>query len=462
MSQSQGAATWLGDEYGDLNAKLSQAEKDLVDFKKKNNVVTFNMEDQQNELASRRRKISDELNAVEVKMIGIKAERDEFARLKSDDPLDDVTPGIADNAVMTKLKELYLEQAHKLVDLKGKYLDKHPLVVAQEARVGAARQDMVREAALASKTVEAQFAVLAKQQHDLKAALDGTTREANQLEDRAGKFRELKRNYDNLAKLSDQVGGRESETALAQHLKTNNVEPLDPALVPTGAIAPNVPRAVAVSVVVALILAIGLAFLLEMLDSTVKDQDHIERRIGLPFLGLIPSIDPARERASSTPPPPALADVIRRGSKDLHVLAFPKSAVAEYERLRTQVFPHLRLGLAHGQLRPAEKDRVMRQFRDGEIDVLVATAVVEVGVDVPNATVMLIEDADRFGLSQLHQFRGRVGRGSQQSYCYLLSKEGSVAARERLAVLERTSDGFRLAEEDLRLRRLQGGLVELG
>jgi ATP-dependent DNA helicase RecG len=145
-----------------------------------------------------------------------------------------------------------------------------------------------------------------------------------------------------------------------------------------------------------------------------------------------------------------------------------KSAVKEYERLQTHVFPDLRLGLVHGQLRPAEKDRAMRAFRDGEIDVLVATAVVEVGVDVPNATVMVIEDADRFGLSQLHQFRGRVGRGAHQSYCYLLSKEGSAAARERLSVLERTTDGFRLAEEDLRLRgpgdffgTRQSGLPEL-
>ena len=129
-----------------------------------------------------------------------------------------------------------------------------------------------------------------------------------------------------------------------------------------------------------------------------------------------------------------------------------KSAIAEYERLRTAVFPELRLGLVHGQLRPVEKDSVMRAFRDGTIDILVATAVVEVGVDVPNATVMLIEDADRFGLSQVHQFRGRVGRGEQQSYCYLLSQDAGAVGRERLSMLERTSDGFRLAEEDLRLR----------
>jgi ATP-dependent DNA helicase RecG len=145
-----------------------------------------------------------------------------------------------------------------------------------------------------------------------------------------------------------------------------------------------------------------------------------------------------------------------------------KSAIKEFERLKRDVFPDLRLGLAHGQLRPAEKDRVMRAFRDGELDVLVATAVVEVGVDVPNATVMLIEDAERFGLSQLHQFRGRVGRGSLQSYCYLLSESSSMVASERLGILERTTDGFKLAEEDLRLRgpgdffgTRQSGLPEL-
>ena len=112
----------------------------------------------------------------------------------------------------------------------------------------------------------------------------------------------------------------------------------------------------------------------------------------------------------------------------------------------------MRLGLLHGRMPAKEKDRVMRQFRDGELDILVTTAVVEVGIDVPNATVMLIEGADRFGLSQLHQFRGRVGRGEHQSYCILMSENTSGIAQERLSALQRTQDGFQLAEVDLEMR----------
>jgi ATP-dependent DNA helicase RecG len=129
-----------------------------------------------------------------------------------------------------------------------------------------------------------------------------------------------------------------------------------------------------------------------------------------------------------------------------------KAATAEYERLQRDVFPHLRLGLLHGGMKAAEKDQVMRAFRDHELDILVATSVIEVGIDVPNATVMVIEDADRFGLSQLHQFRGRVGRGTHQSYCYVLSADASLQAQERLGIFQETDDGFRLSQADLQLR----------
>jgi ATP-dependent DNA helicase RecG len=130
-----------------------------------------------------------------------------------------------------------------------------------------------------------------------------------------------------------------------------------------------------------------------------------------------------------------------------------KDATRMYEHLRDRVFPHFTVGLLHGKMKSAEKDEVMRRFVAGEVQILVATTVVEVGVDVPNASLMVIEHAERFGLSQLHQLRGRVGRGAEQSFCILMaSDKQTTVARERLGIMEETSDGFRIAEKDLELR----------
>lgn len=131
-----------------------------------------------------------------------------------------------------------------------------------------------------------------------------------------------------------------------------------------------------------------------------------------------------------------------------------RAATEEYERLRTEEYPELanRIALLHGRMSSKDKDRVMRAFAAHETDILVSTAVVEVGIDIPNATVMAIEGADRFGLAQMHQFRGRVGRGEHASYCYLLSDDPSEDAQERLSVMENTTDGFALAQADLELR----------
>ena len=131
-----------------------------------------------------------------------------------------------------------------------------------------------------------------------------------------------------------------------------------------------------------------------------------------------------------------------------------RAAEAEAERLATEVFPDLQVELLHGRMRPKDKDRVMEDFRSGRADVLISTTVIEVGVDVPNATVMLIENAERFGLAQLHQLRGRIGRGAHESYCVLFdeSDDTNVEARARIEAMTRTTDGFELADEDLRLR----------
>jgi len=129
-----------------------------------------------------------------------------------------------------------------------------------------------------------------------------------------------------------------------------------------------------------------------------------------------------------------------------------RSATEEAARLAEGELAGLRVGLLHGQMRPADKETVMTEFRNGAVEVLVATTVIEVGVDVPEATVMVIEDADRFGIAQLHQLRGRVGRGTDPSWCYLLSASESPEAETRLSAMQRTTDGFELADVDLRLR----------
>jgi len=130
-----------------------------------------------------------------------------------------------------------------------------------------------------------------------------------------------------------------------------------------------------------------------------------------------------------------------------------KAATEGYQFLQEKIFPHRKIALLHGRIKREERERVMKAFRSGDYDILVCTTVIEVGLDVSNATLMLIEHAERFGLSQLHQLRGRIGRGEEQSYCILkFSKLVSEEARKRLQILSSTSDGFKISEADLKLR----------
>ncbi|PIR75687.1 MAG: DNA helicase RecG [Candidatus Magasanikbacteria bacterium CG_4_9_14_0_2_um_filter_42_11] len=145
-----------------------------------------------------------------------------------------------------------------------------------------------------------------------------------------------------------------------------------------------------------------------------------------------------------------------------------KSVIAEYEKLSQDIFPDLRVAYIHGKMKPAEKDETMKKFAHGDIDILVSTSVVEVGVNIPNASVMMIEGAEHFGLAQLHQFRGRVGRSEYQSYCFLFTDSDSWRVAERLKFFSSTTDGFKVAEYDLEMRgpgevygKMQSGMGEL-
>jgi ATP-dependent DNA helicase RecG len=139
---------------------------------------------------------------------------------------------------------------------------------------------------------------------------------------------------------------------------------------------------------------------------------------------------------------------------DLRSLAINevKAVKDEYKKLSEEIFPDLRITMLHGKMKPAEKEKIMIDFKKGEVDILVSTSVVEVGVDVPRATIMMIEGAERFGLSQLHQFRGRVGRSDMQSYCFLFTTDPSQLNRKRLKALVDSDNGFKLAQVDLEIR----------
>jgi ATP-dependent DNA helicase RecG len=186
---------------------------------------------------------------------------------------------------------------------------------------------------------------------------------------------------------------------------------------------------------------------LSLLDEMPKDRKKIITRIVGP-LERKNTYDFIRQEIKKN----RQAFVILPLVEESKILTEVKAAVQEYERLSRDIFSDLKLGLIHGRLKASEKEKAMSDFAAKKIDILVATPVVEVGIDIPNATAMIIEDADRFGLSQLHQFRGRIGRGEHQSYCFLFSGSNSSAVKARLKALVESEDGFKIAERDLELR----------
>ena len=186
-----------------------------------------------------------------------------------------------------------------------------------------------------------------------------------------------------------------------------------------------------------------------VLDEMPKGRQSIETRVVRTEVERAAAYDLVRAEARSHRQAFVVCAAIDEGNRTQ-----VKAAEGEAERLTTEIFPDLRVDLLHGRMRPKDKETVMDRFHAGESDLLISTTVIEVGVDVPNATVMLVENAERFGLAQLHQLRGRIGRGAHASYCVLFDESDveNKEARARVAAMVRTTDGFELADEDLRLR----------
>jgi succinoglycan biosynthesis transport protein ExoP len=323
LSHSANAATWLGDEYKQLLDELRQAEEALMAFKSQNNIVAVSLEDDQNEVATRRRKLSEQLSVIDVELIALAAERAQLAT-GGGDVISDANPMLVKNPIAQKLKELYIEEYGKLIALQGKYLEKHPAVTAQEERLQQIKKDLTREGEIARKNFEGQYQLLAKQAADLRVALDKATRDALRIDAKNAEYNRLKRELERLVKLTEQVGGRERETSLASNLRTNNIRVLDQARVPSSPVSPNVPRSVAASLAAALLLSLGLAFLLEAIDNTVKTQEDLEQTLGLTLLGLVPTIEHDERNGATPATEPTVGD-----PRDTYVLTHPASQVAE-------------------------------------------------------------------------------------------------------------------------------------
>ncbi len=201
---------------------------------------------------------------------------------------------------------------------------------------------------------------------------------------------------------------------------------------------------------------------LSLLDELPKGRKKIVSKI-VPAAERLQVFEFIREEAKESRQTFVICPLIEESEK-LQV----KAATKEYEKLSQKIFPDLKVGLLHGRMKPKEKEKIMKNFKSKKLDILVSTSVVEVGIDVPNATIMVIEGADRFGLAQLHQLRGRVGRSVFQSYCFLFTDSFSRKTHQRLKALIEAEDGFKLSEKDLEIRgpgdlsgRRQWGLPDL-
>jgi len=335
LEASKDAVKWLADQLDDLRKELVESELKLHEFKKQHNVLSVPMEDKANLLTKQIEKYNDHLTEARMKRIELGAKRAQILALRNEDPLKDSAALAGDTSlsIVMDLRKSYAEEYRKLEELKTRYLENHPLVQAQQAKIDALLASLRREIDNALKVVEARYNEALDAERQLAGALEAAKKEALDLNLKQIDYNRLKRAQENTEKLYTLVLSRLKESDLSANLRTTNIRLLDRASVPKFPIKPDVKLNLLIALLFGLLGGIGLAVLVEALDVTVKTQEEVEALTGLPFLGILPSIEAIEGRFS-----PRSRNGVVDPRKDLYLHTSPKSSVAECARsIRTNL-----------------------------------------------------------------------------------------------------------------------------
>jgi capsular exopolysaccharide synthesis family protein len=326
LTSTSGAVKWLSDQLDDLKKQLEKTELSLYEYKKKHNIISVSLEDKQSILARQIEKVTDGLTEVRMKRMALDAQRKQIlaalAQNSDKDPLKIAVGPVIENPVIQRLKEAVIDENRKYLALREKYEEKWPSVREQKARYEAAREDLAREVSNVLSALESRYKEVRDNESQVAGALQSAKEEALDLNKREVAYQQLKRQQENTAKLYSLMLSRMKESDLSAQLRVNNIRPLDMAVASHVPVRPRVQLNLLVGAVIGLLLGIGLAFLVDALDNSMKSQEDVDAVRGLTFLGLMPRIPGTVVQRNGKRPEP-------KPELDLIVHRNPKSAVAE-------------------------------------------------------------------------------------------------------------------------------------
>lgn len=323
LDQTSSAKEWLSHQLDDLKKQLELAENALHDFKRDHNIISVSMEDKQSLLSRRIEKLNEALTDIRMKRMEVEARQAQLRKVKDTDPLQVTVREVMDDMTVRALKETYLAEYREYEALKQRYLEKHPLVMTQKSKTDTVLAELQREVNGVVRSLDAEYVELRDNERKLAAALQSAKDEALDLNKKEIDYTRLRRNRDNTEKLYSMVLTRKKESELSGRLTFNNIRVLDDAVLPTRPVKPRVALNMLIGVFLGLLLGVGLAFLVENLDRTVRSQEDVDEIPNLIYLGMIPRIPgaaPVKSRRRRPDPRPEV---------DLIVHRKPKSPVAE-------------------------------------------------------------------------------------------------------------------------------------